>query len=186
MKTTYVLHDFNTCGIFQIHNCYVTGRRLCRLSCLALSQQHCSCVWVPETIHPPTCRVGIPWCKPRRFHQALRVVLNWVFAVEMEVIIIINYFFHFFTVLKLVHYGYLKLYIYIYIYIYIYTHTHIYIYVGYHIYRFHFCVVSNISQATCIHTHAHTHTHTHTHTQMGNDWDPLFYEKIFHIKNMPR
>ena len=67
--------------------------------------------------------------------------------------------------------------------IYTYTHTHIYIYIGYHIYRFHFCVVSNISQATCICTHAHTHTHART--QMGNDWDPLFYEKIFHIKNMP-
>ena len=28
--------------------------------------------------------------------------------------------------------------------------------------------------------------HTHTCTQMGNDWDPLFFEKTFHIKNMPR
>ena len=60
----------------------------------------------------------------------------------------INYFFHFFTVLKLVRYGYLKLYIYI--------CRLSYLQISF------LCGVlvclSNTPQATSIHTHTHTHT----------------------------
>ena len=79
MKTTYVLHDFNTCGIFQIYNCYVIERRLHTVLPGTFPAMLLMCL-SPWDTSPTTCRVGMPWCKHRWLHQALRVVLNWVLA----------------------------------------------------------------------------------------------------------
>ena len=71
---TWKQHMFCMILIHVEFSRYTTAMQLredCTLSCLALSQQCCSCVWVPETTHPPTCRIGMPWCKHRWLHQAL-------------------------------------------------------------------------------------------------------------------
>lgn len=100
MKTTYVLHDFNTCGISRYTTASVIERRLHTVLLGTFPAMLLMCL-SPWDTSPTTCRVGMPWCKHRWLHQALRVVLNWVLPVGREVVIMTNYFFHFFIVLKL-------------------------------------------------------------------------------------
>ena len=163
MKTTYVLHDFNTCGIFQIYNCYVIERRLHTVLPGTFPAMLLMCL-SPWDTSPTTCRVGMPWCKHRWLHQALRVVLNWVLACWSGGCYYDKLLLSFLHCIEVSTLWLFKI-----IYICRLSYLQISFLCGVLV------CLSNIPQATCI------HTYTHTHTQMGNDWDPpLFLKDIPH------
>ena len=158
MKTTYVLHDFNTCGIFQIYNCYVIERRLHTVLPGTFPAMLLMCL-SPWDTSPTTCRVGMPWCKHRWLHQAPRVVLNWVLACWSGGCYYDKLLLSFLHCIEVSTLWLFKI---------------IYIYVGYHIYRFHFFVVSWSACQIFPRPLVYTHTHTHTH-KWGMTGIPLFF-----------